>query len=234
MTGDPLGGRHPVGYLVTNTGDAWAGTPGSVAVSGYVEGDAAVVVARRAVDRFEGGPRSVTGELGLAGALTNLAVIEAQVGLGREALATVGRAERIWRRLSAERPSVYLPELALALNTVGLRHADLGQLTAAVDVAEGSVRIYRDLVRVNAVAFELDLAAVLANLSGYLWQLGRRTEALQANSEAEEVFARWGGANPEAFSLHLRHVRENIARMNAQRGPADLRRWELGAHSFAS
>ncbi|WP_446210189.1 hypothetical protein [Micromonospora sp. IBSANI012] len=99
---------------------------------------------------------------------------------------------------------------------------------------EAALSIYRDLVGVNAVAFELDLAAVLANLSGYLWQLGRRAEALGANSQAEEVFARWGGANPEALSVHLRHVRENIARMNAQRGPADLRRWELGAHSFAS
>ncbi|NYF59860.1 tetratricopeptide repeat protein [Micromonospora purpureochromogenes] len=194
----------------------------------------AVVVARRAVDLFEAGPRSVAAELGLAGALTNLAVIEAQLGLGREALKTVRRAEGIWRRLSDDEPSVYLPELALALNTVGLRHADLGQVGAAVDAAEASLSIYRDLVRVNAVAFELDLAAVLANLSGYLWQLGRRTEALGANSQAEEVFARWGGANPEAFSVHLRHVRENIARMNAQRGPADLRRWELGAHSFAS
>ncbi|SCG54844.1 tetratricopeptide repeat protein [Micromonospora halophytica] len=194
----------------------------------------AEVVARRAVSLFTGGPGSTVEDVGLAGALTNLAVIEAHLGRGGEALSTVRRAEQIWRRLSEDEPSVYRPELALALNTVGLRHAELGQLTAAVAIAEESVGIYRDLVRANAVAFELDLAAVLANLSGYLWQLGRRAEAFQLNAEAEEIFARWGGANPQAFSKHLRHLRENIAAMRAQQSPADLRRWELGAGSFNS
>ncbi|MEU8419670.1 hypothetical protein AB0C15_02185 [Micromonospora sp. NPDC048835] len=194
----------------------------------------AEVTGRRAVELFTGGPRSARRERGLAGALTNLAVIEAHRGHGAQALATVRAAERIWRQLSHDEPSVYRPELALTLNTVGLRHAELGQLDAAVTAAEESVVIYRDLVRANAVAFELDLAAVLANLSGYLWELGRRAEAFQYNAEAEEVFGRWGGANPQAFSLHLRHLRENIAAMRAKQSPVDLRRWELGAQSFNS
>ncbi|WP_433125372.1 hypothetical protein ACQPWW_22695 [Micromonospora sp. CA-240977] len=194
----------------------------------------AEVAGRRAVELFSGGRRTARGERGLAGALTNLAVIEAHRGRGVEALATVRRAERIWRRLSDDEPSVYLPELALALNTVSLRHAELGQVSAAVTAAEEAVGIFRDLVRANAVAFELDLAAVLANLSGHLWQLGRRAEAFQHNAEAEEIFGRWGGANPQAYSLHLRHLRENIAAMRAKQSPVDLRRWELGAQSFNS
>ncbi|MDG4809501.1 hypothetical protein O7634_22365 [Micromonospora sp. WMMD1120] len=189
---------------------------------------------RRAVELFTAGRRSVRSEQGLAGALTNLAVIEAHLGRGVDALMTVRRAERIWRRLSADAPAVHLPELALTLNTVGLRHAELGQPGAAATAADESVEIFRDLVRANAVAFELDLAAVLANLSGYLWQLGRRTEALQHNAEAEEIFGRWGGAHPAAFSLHLSHLRENIAAMRAEQSPVDLRRWELGAQSFNS
>ncbi|WP_406062929.1 hypothetical protein [Micromonospora sp. NBC_00860] len=194
----------------------------------------AEVAGRRAVELFTGGSRSARGERGLAGALTNLAVIEAHLGRGTEALATVRDAERIWRRLTDEEPSVYRPELALTLNTVSLRHAELGQMNAAVTAAEESVGIFRNLVRANMVAFELDLAAVLANLSGYLWQLNRRTEAFQYNTEAEAIFDRWGGANPQAFSLHLRHLRENIAAMRAQQSPVDLRRWELGAQSFNS
>ncbi|MGW5556522.1 hypothetical protein ACWER9_04750 [Micromonospora sp. NPDC003944] len=194
----------------------------------------AEVTGRRAVEWFAGGPRSARRERGLAGALTNLAVIEAHRGHGAQALATVRDAERIWRRLSHDEPSVYRPELALTLNTVSLRHAELGQMDAAVTAAEEAVGIFRDLVRANAVAFELDLAAVLANLSGYLWQLGRRTEAFQYNAEAEEVFGRWGGANPQAFSSHLRHLRQNIAAMRAKQSAVDLRRWELGAQSFNS
>ncbi|RQW94070.1 ATP-binding protein [Micromonospora inaquosa] len=189
---------------------------------------------RRAVELFSGGRRSARSERGLAGALTNLAVIEAHQGRGAQALATVRRAERIWRHLSDDEPSVYRPELALALNTVSLRHAELGQVSAAVAAAEESAGIFRDLVRANALAFELDLAAVLANLSGYLWQLGRRAEAFHYNTEAEEIFDRWGGANPQAYSLHLRHLRENIAAMRAKQSPVDLRRWELGAQSFNS
>ncbi|MEU8086959.1 tetratricopeptide repeat protein [Micromonospora sp. NPDC049101] len=194
----------------------------------------AEVAGRRAAELFTGGSRSARGERGLAGALTNLAVIEAHRGRSAEALATVRHAERIWRQLSHDEPSVYRPELALTLNTVSLRHAELGQLSAAVTAAEESVGIFRNLVRANMVAFELDLAAVLANLSGYLWQLDRRTEAFQYNAEAEEVFDRWGGANPQAFSLHLRYLRENIAAMRAKQSPVDLRRWELGAMSFES
>ena len=194
----------------------------------------AEVAGRRAVELFSGGRRSAQGERGLAGALTNLAVIEAHQGRGAQALATVRRAERIWRHLSDDEPSVYRPELALALNTVSLRHAELGQVSAAVAAAEESAGIFRDLVRANALAFELDLAAVLANLSGYLWQLGRRAEAFHYNTEAEEIFDRWGGANPQAYSLHLRHLRENIAAMRAKQSPVDLRRWELGAQSFNS
>ncbi|MEK8104059.1 tetratricopeptide repeat protein [Micromonospora sp. M12] len=120
-------------------------------------------------------------------------MIEAHRGRSAEALATVRHAERIWRRLSDDEPSVYRSELALTLNTVSLRHAELGQVSAAVTAAEESAGIFRDLVRANMVAFELDLAAVLANLSGHLWQLGRRAEAFQYNAEAEEVFDRWGG-----------------------------------------
>ncbi|MCG5446112.1 hypothetical protein NIE79_004677 [Micromonospora sp. NIE79] len=63
---------------------------------------------------------------------------------------------------------------------------------AAMLAAEESVGIIPDLVRANALVFELDLAAVLANLSGYLRQLGR----FQHTTEAEEVFGHWGGANP--------------------------------------
>ncbi|MCG5468973.1 tetratricopeptide repeat protein [Micromonospora sp. LAH09] len=194
----------------------------------------AEVAGRRAVELFTGGRRSARSERGLAGALANLAVIEAHQGRGAEALENVRRAERIWRRLSDDEPSVYRPELALTLNTVSLRHAELEQMSAAVTAADESVGILRDLVRTNMVAFELDLAAVLANLSGYLWQQDRRTEAFQYNAEAEEIFGRWGGANPQAFSLHLRHLRENIAAMRAQQSPVDLRRWELGAQSFNS
>ncbi|RZT79431.1 hypothetical protein EV382_2630 [Micromonospora violae] len=196
--------------------------------------DEAEEAGRRAVELFTAGRRSARGERGLAGAFANLAVIEAHRGRREEALATVREAERIWRRLSHDEPSVYRPELALALNTVSLRHAELGQLNAAVTAAEESVGILRDLVRANAAAFELDLAAVLANLSGHLWQLDRRTEAFQCNAEAEEVFGRWGGANPQAFSLHLRRLRENIKAMLATQSPVDLRRWELGAQSFNS
>lgn len=61
---------------------------------------------------------------------------------------------------------------------------------AAVAAAEESVGIVRDLVRANALVFELDLAAVLADLSGYLWRLGRRAQSFQHNTEAEEVFGR--------------------------------------------
>ncbi|WFE97698.1 hypothetical protein [Micromonospora sp. WMMD987] len=78
------------------------------------------------------------------------------------------------------------------------------------------------------------LAAVLANLSGHLWRLNRRAEALRTHAEAERIFTRWGGADPEVFSPHLREVRQNLARMVAEQTPVYLYRWEPGAGSFGS
>ncbi|GGO22432.1 hypothetical protein [Micromonospora parathelypteridis] len=49
-----------------------------------------------------------------------------------------------------------LANLALALNTVSLRHAELGQVSAAVAAAEEAVGIFRDLVRANAVGIEIE------------------------------------------------------------------------------
>ncbi|MBY8873210.1 tetratricopeptide repeat protein [Micromonospora sp. PLK6-60] len=195
----------------------------------------AEAVSQQAVALFGGMPLETTAELvGLAGALANLAVIQAHLGETGRALGNARRAERIWRGLSDAEPAVYRPDLAAALNTVGLRHAELGQLDEAARVGAESEQILRELVRVNPVAFELRLAAVLANLSGYLWQLHRRVEALELNAEAERIFVRWNGTNSPAFHVHLRRVRENIAAMRAKQSPVDLRRWELGANSFQS
>ncbi|MEU8419339.1 hypothetical protein AB0C15_00490 [Micromonospora sp. NPDC048835] len=150
--------------------------------------------------------------------LANLAGIEAHRRRREEAPATVRHAERIWGWLSDDDPSVYRPELALTLNTVSLRHNELGQVSAAVAAAEEAVGSSATPSGQRG-AFELDLASALANLSGYLWQLARRTEAFQYNAEAEEVFGRWGGANPQAFSLHLRHV----GRASRRCAPSSLR-----------
>ncbi|KWV31846.1 hypothetical protein AWV63_15385 [Micromonospora rifamycinica] len=194
----------------------------------------AEVAARRSVKLFSADAPSPAGEVGRAAALTNLSAIKAHQGRADSALRTARRAARLWRRLSDEQPAVYLPELALTLNTLGLRYAESGRLEEAVKATAESEEIYRELVDCNPVVFELDLAAVLANLSGHLWRLNRRAEALRTHAEAERIFTRWGGADPEVFSPHLREVRQNLARMVAEQTPVYLYRWEPGAGSFGS
>ncbi len=160
--------------------------------------------AQRAVTLYEQVAGTERGRLGLAGALANLAVIQARLGRPRDALATARRAEEIWRRLAADAPAVFRPELAVVLNTLGLRYADAHEYDRAVRTGREAVELLRDLVRVNAPAFEVELAAALVNLGGHLWRQGRRTEAFQVSVEAEEIFVRWGTALPDDFAARLR------------------------------
>ena len=86
------------------------------------------------------------------------------LGRREDALAAAQEAIDIYRRLAAERPDAFLPDLATSLNNLGNRLSDLGRREDALAAAQEAVDIRRRLAAERPDAFLPDLATSLNNL----------------------------------------------------------------------
>jgi tetratricopeptide (TPR) repeat protein len=98
------------------------------------------------------------------------------------------------RELSQSNPA-FLPNLAGALNNLGIRYSELGRREEALLPTEEAVGIYRELSQSNP-AFLPDLAMALNNLGAHYSNLGRREEALQPSEEAVGIYRELSQSNP--------------------------------------
>ena len=91
------------------------------------------------------------------------------------------------RRLAADDPEVWEPDLARSLANLGIRLTEAGRHAEALDPAQQATQIFRRLAADNPRAWEPDLAASLSNLGVQLRDLGRHAEALDAMQQAIEI-----------------------------------------------
>ena len=77
----------------------------------------------------------------VATALNNLGVKLSELGRREEALAAAQEAVNIRRRLAAERPDAFLPDLASALNNLGGHLSELGRREDALNAAQEAVEV---------------------------------------------------------------------------------------------
>jgi tetratricopeptide (TPR) repeat protein len=134
----------------------------------------------------------------------------ANTGQREEALAAIGEAVEIYRRLAATRPDAFEPDLAMALNNLGARLSGLGRREDALTATGEAVEIYRRLAATRPDAFEPDLAGSLNNLGGMLSGLGRREDALTATNRAVEIYRRLATAHPDTFEPDLARALNNL------------------------
>ncbi len=87
-----------------------------------------------------------------------------ELGRREDALAAAEEATGIYRRLAAERPDAFLPDLAMSLNNLGGCLSELGRREDALAAAEEATGIYRRLAAERPDAFLPDLAGSLNNL----------------------------------------------------------------------
>jgi tetratricopeptide (TPR) repeat protein len=111
------------------------------------------------------------------------------------------------RELSQSNPA-FLPNLAAALNNLGIRYSELGRREEALQPTEEAVRIRRELSQSNP-AFLPNLAAALNNLGIRYSELGRREEALQPTEEAVRIRRELSQSNP-AFLPDLARALNNL------------------------
>ncbi|WP_177240381.1 tetratricopeptide repeat protein [Streptacidiphilus jiangxiensis] len=146
----------------------------------------------------------------------HLAVRAHYAGLRDAALTAAQDALNTWRHLARTNPAVYEPDLAAALNNLGVWLSEMGRRGEALEVAAEAVAIRRrlaDPVTGDPEVFEPDLASSLNNLGVRLSGVGRRGEALEVTTEAVAVYRRLADpvtGNPAAHEPDLAGALNNL------------------------
>ena len=140
------------------------------------------------------------------------------LGQREDALAAAREGTDIYRRLAADRPDAFLPNLAASLNNLGSRLTDLGRREDALAAAREAVEIYRFLAADRPDAFRPDLASSLHNLGGRLSDLGQREDALAAAREAVTLFAPAFLQLPEAHARWMVVMRRQYIGLSESSG----------------
>ena len=134
-------------------------------------------------------------------------------GRSRAAAGRPGRrpgSRHTYRQLAEASPDAYLPDLAAALNNLGVRLAEAGQRQAALAAAQEAVTIRRQLAEASPDAYLPDLATALNNLGNRLAETGQRQAALAAAQEAVTIRRQLAEANPDAYLPDLAAALNNL------------------------
>jgi tetratricopeptide (TPR) repeat protein len=141
--------------------------------------------------------------------LENLGLRVSMLGRWEDAVMATTEAVGLYRRLAANNPTDFEPDLAGSLNNLSVTLSDLGLHRDALTASTQAVGIRRRLAAVNRTAFEPGLAMALNNQSVVLSNLGRRHDAVAASTQAVEVYRRLAATNPTAFEPHLARALTN-------------------------
>ncbi|MBL4684792.1 MAG: tetratricopeptide repeat protein [Nannocystaceae bacterium] len=134
----------------------------------------------------------------------------AAAGRHEEALEMAEEIVDAYRGLAKDRPDVFLPDLAMALNNLGIRFSGLGRREEAVKVAQEAVDSYRGLAKDRPDAFLPDLAMALTNLGSLSSGLGRREEAVEVTQEAVDTHRGLAKDRPDAVLPDLAKALNNL------------------------
>ncbi|HUK72004.1 MAG TPA: tetratricopeptide repeat protein [Streptosporangiaceae bacterium] len=157
-----------------------------------------------------GGAGQLPGEVARVGAHGHLAA-------GTSALRQAG--QRTAQQPGRGSPRVaFRPALAMSLNNLSLRLADLGRPEDALTAIDEAVTIRRELAAARPDAFRPGLANSLNNLSARLADLGRPEDALTAIDEATRTYRELAAARPDAFRPALAMSLNNLSNQLAGLG----------------
>ncbi|MGX5209272.1 tetratricopeptide repeat protein [Streptomyces violaceus] len=126
-------------------------------------------------------------------------------------------ATDIYRDL-ADGDTVYLPDLAGALNNLANHLAETGDRQGALEPAHEAVRHYTQIAHTNPAAYLPNLAGSLNNLAIRLAQTGDRQGALEPAHEAVRIRRQLAHTNPAAYLPDLAMALNNLANHLAETG----------------
>ncbi|GAA4635710.1 hypothetical protein GCM10023196_082260 [Actinoallomurus vinaceus] len=139
----------------------------------------------------------------LGRAYLNLGNRLAGQGSHSQAKAATRDGLEIFRRLAADDPDAFTPDLARALVNWSADLIRANERTKALETAEEAVRLYRAMAETNLPAFQVDLAKSLVNLGAMRGLLRLYRAARDRTAEALSVL----GKPPASASAAYRAVR---------------------------
>lgn len=125
-----------------------------------------------------------------------------------ETMAATKEAVTIFRRLAAENPGTYSPDLARALGNLSDDLLDVGHRGKAREAMAEAVDLYRAMSQINPTAFQADYGRALFNMGMLLRKMSRYQDAYAPMSEALSVFhgEHIGRSAPNRAMLALIHI----------------------------
>jgi tetratricopeptide (TPR) repeat protein len=123
------------------------------------------------------------------------------MGRRAEALQATQEAVDLYRRLAAQHPDAFLPDLANSLTNLSNVLFALDRWEEALQAAQEAVEIRRRLARQYPEAFLPDLAESLGAYGKALLGLGRAPEAREAFAEGLRILLPFVQEIPAAFGL---------------------------------
>ena len=109
----------------------------------------------------------------------------------------------VFGELSEASPDSYRPDLAQALDNLGVRFSELEMPEEALEAAQKAVAIHRDLAAGNPDRYFPDLASSLDSLGFRFWSLGRARDALPVAQEAIGIYRKLAAASPDRHRVGL-------------------------------
>ncbi|MBL0887851.1 tetratricopeptide repeat protein [Myceligenerans indicum] len=120
----------------------------------------------------------------VAQTLSNLGILNAQLGRRRLGLEHEREAVALRRRLVASNPDRHLPDLAASLSNLGVTHSVLGNATEALAAEDEATGILRELASEHPERHLPGLVKSLSNLASRLAENGRTPDAVDPAEEA--------------------------------------------------
>ncbi|MDD2775666.1 MAG: tetratricopeptide repeat protein [Gallionella sp.] len=96
-------------------------------------------------------------------------------------------------------------------SNLSVAFAKMGQLEAALPVAQKAADLYRQLVEESPDVFQPNLARSLSGLANILGELGHREDALQAAQAATDLSRQLAEQRPDLFQADLATLLNNLA-----------------------
>ena len=120
---------------------------------------------------------------------------------------------KVSRDLAQKDPDVYLPDVAMTLNNLGVLHRAENRMAEARKVYDEALDLYRDLAKKNPDVYLPDVAMTLNNLGVLHRAENRMVEARKAFEEALSIYRPFVIKSPGRYERNIQRVERNLAEL---------------------
>ncbi|KAG8787542.1 hypothetical protein FRC12_015465 [Ceratobasidium sp. 428] len=136
----------------------------------------------------------------------NLSINISDTGLHEQALAAGKMLIELFRKLAAEDPAAYIPNLAMSLHKQAINYCNLHRLEETLAPMHEAVDLRQQLARDGRTASLFSLVTSLRCLTDFYSKLGRCPEALATNQQGVELCRQLAKRRPAIYTRELRNA----------------------------